>query len=138
MPALALELMSAPLALMPVPLSVSGLAAVITVPARSSTAPDVTDTVPEPLPSAVALPTLRVPADKVVVLGLVSTKAAVLESPDAIEARIREAAKIVPLERLCLSPQCGFASSEAGNPLSEADQAAKLARVVQVAAKVWG
>ena len=75
--------------------------------------------------------------DKVVVLGLVSTKAASLEAAEVIKARIAEAAKIVPLERLCLSPQCGFASSEAGNPLTFAEQQAKLDRVVSVAREVW-
>ncbi len=78
------------------------------------------------------------PDDKVVVLGLVSTKVAALESPDAIRSRIAEAARIVPLDRLCLSPQCGFASSEAGNPLSEDQQRAKLKLVVDVAQEVWG
>lgn len=83
-------------------------------------------------------PLRKLPVDKVVVLGLVSTKVATLEAADLIEARIREAAKVVPLERLCLSPQCGFASSEPGNPLSYAEQRAKLDRVVAVARKVWG
>ena len=82
-------------------------------------------------------PLAALPADKVVVLGLVSTKVGTLEDAGAIEARIREAAKVVPLERLCLSAQCGFASSEAGNPLSYDEQRAKLERVVGVARKVW-
>ena len=82
-------------------------------------------------------PLRALPDDKVVVLGLVTTKAATLESADAIKARITEASKFVPLDRLCLSPQCGFASSEAGNPLSFAEQDAKLARVIGVAGQVW-
>jgi 5-methyltetrahydropteroyltriglutamate--homocysteine methyltransferase len=82
-------------------------------------------------------PLAALPADKVVVLGLVSTKVGTLEDAGAIEARIREAAKVVPLERLCVSAQCGFASSEAGNPLSYDEQRAKLERVVGVARKVW-
>ncbi len=83
-------------------------------------------------------PLAALPKDKVVVLGLVSTKVGTLEAAEQIEARISEAAKIVPLDQLCLSAQCGFASSEAGNPLSEAEQRAKLERIVAVAAKVWG
>ncbi len=83
-------------------------------------------------------PLRALPADKVVVLGLISTKVGTLEAADVIEARIAEAASVVPLERLCLSPQCGFASSETGNPLSETEQRAKLERVVAVARKVWG
>jgi 5-methyltetrahydropteroyltriglutamate--homocysteine methyltransferase len=82
-------------------------------------------------------PLAALPDDKVVVLGLVSTKVGMLEDAGAIEARVREAAKVVPLERLCLSAQCGFASSEAGNPLSYDEQRAKLERVVGVARKVW-
>ena len=77
------------------------------------------------------------PQDKVVVLGLVSTKTGVLEAADLIESRIREAAKLVPLDRLCLSAQCGFASSVTGNPLSDAEQRTKLERIVAVARKVW-
>jgi 5-methyltetrahydropteroyltriglutamate--homocysteine methyltransferase len=83
-------------------------------------------------------PLKALPDDKTVVLGLVSTKVGTLEAAGEIEARIREAAKVVPLERLCLSAQCGFASSETGNPLSEAEQRAKLERIVAVAQKVWG
>lgn len=83
-------------------------------------------------------PLAALPAGKVVVLGLVSTKLGTLETASSIEQRIAEAARLVPLERLCLSPQCGFASSETGNPLSEAEQIAKLERVVAVARKVWG
>jgi 5-methyltetrahydropteroyltriglutamate--homocysteine methyltransferase len=78
------------------------------------------------------------PADKRVVLGLVSTKTAVLEEPDALRRRIDEAARYVALERLALSPQCGFASTVGGNELSSDDQRRKLARVVEVARQVWG
>ena len=73
-----------------------------------------------------------------VVLGLLTTKAGALEDAALIEQRIREAARFVPLERLALSPQCGFASAGAGNPLTPAEQEAKLRRVVEVARKVWG
>lgn len=79
-----------------------------------------------------------VPARKHVVLGLVSTKRAALESPDELRRRIDEAARHVPLERLALSPQCGFASVAGGNLLTEEEQAAKLRRVVEVAAATWG
>ena len=78
-----------------------------------------------------------IPAGKVVALGLVSTKTRVLESADELERRIDEASRFAPLDRLALATQCGFASSVKGNPLSEADQEAKLARIVEVAAKVW-
>src|SRR4051794_27256562 len=77
------------------------------------------------------------PAGKRVVLGLVSTKSARVETADELLRRIEQAAKVAPLERLALSPQCGFASSIKGNPLGEAQQRAKLARIVEVAAKVW-
>lgn len=79
-----------------------------------------------------------VPADKTAVLGLVSTKTPALEDADALCRRIDEAARYLPLERLALSPQCGFASTVAGNPLSADDQRRKLALVVEVAARVWG
>ncbi len=82
-------------------------------------------------------PLAALPDDKVVVLGLVSTKVGTLEAVAQIEERIREAARLVPMERLCLSAQCGFASSVTGNPLSEAEQRAKLERVVAVARKMW-
>jgi 5-methyltetrahydropteroyltriglutamate--homocysteine methyltransferase len=74
----------------------------------------------------------------VVVLGLVSTKTPVLESQDVLRRRIDEAARYVPLENLALSPQCGFASTSAGNVLTRDEQQAKLALVVDTAAKVWG
>jgi 5-methyltetrahydropteroyltriglutamate--homocysteine methyltransferase len=78
------------------------------------------------------------PKGKTVVLGLVSTKGPALESKDELKRRIDEAARIAPLEQLALSPQCGFASSIKGNPLTEQDQVAKLTRVVEVACEVWG
>jgi 5-methyltetrahydropteroyltriglutamate--homocysteine methyltransferase len=83
-------------------------------------------------------PLRNVPDDRTVVLGLVTTKRAALESPSELQRRIREAAAFVPLERLALSPQCGFASTQEGNLLSEADQAAKLALVTETARGVWG
>jgi 5-methyltetrahydropteroyltriglutamate--homocysteine methyltransferase len=76
--------------------------------------------------------------DKKIVLGLVTTKLGELESKDALKRRIDEAARFVPLERLCLSPQCGFSSTHHGNALSQDDQWRKLERVVEVAREVWG
>jgi 5-methyltetrahydropteroyltriglutamate--homocysteine methyltransferase len=78
-----------------------------------------------------------VPRDKVVVLGLVSTKVPELEPLDELRRRIDEAAKYVPLERLAVSPQCGFGSDVVGNLVSEDDQRRKLERVVEVARKTW-
>jgi 5-methyltetrahydropteroyltriglutamate--homocysteine methyltransferase len=78
------------------------------------------------------------PAGKRVALGLVSTKTARVETADELLSRIDQAAKHAPLEQLGLSPQCGFASSIKGNPLGEAEQRAKLARIVEVADKMWG
>ena len=75
---------------------------------------------------------------KKVVLGLVTTKVGELESKDALKRRIDEASRFVPIERLCLSPQCGFSSTHHGNALSEDDQWRKLERVVDVAREVWG
>lgn len=83
-------------------------------------------------------PLRHVPKDRRVVLGLVTTKTGALESKDAIKRRIDEAAKYVSLDQLCLSPQCGFASSEEGNALTEDEQWAKLRLVVEVADEVWG
>ena len=74
----------------------------------------------------------------VVVLGLVSSKTPVLESQDALRRRVDEAAKYVPLENLALSPQCGFASTSAGNVLTQDEQKAKLALIADTAAKIWG
>jgi 5-methyltetrahydropteroyltriglutamate--homocysteine methyltransferase len=72
------------------------------------------------------------------VLGLVSTKTAALENADLLRHRLDDAAKYAPIGQLCISPQCGFASSIGGNPLSEAEQEAKLRRLVDVATDVWG
>jgi len=82
-------------------------------------------------------PLRLLPKGKRAVLGLVSTKSARLETADELMRRLDEAAKVAPLESLALSPQCGFASSIKGNPLGEAEQQAKLARIVEVAGKVW-
>src|SRR5690242_11697906 len=79
-----------------------------------------------------------VPKGKTVVLGLVTSKSGTLESKDELKRRIDEAAQYVPLEQLCLSPQCGFASTEEGNVLTQDEQWAKLARIVEVARDVWG
>jgi 5-methyltetrahydropteroyltriglutamate--homocysteine methyltransferase len=79
-----------------------------------------------------------VPNGKVVVLGLVTSKSGNLESKDEMKRRIEEAAKFVPLEQICLSPQCGFASTEEGNILAENQQWAKLERIVDIAREVWG
>lgn len=82
-------------------------------------------------------PLKDVPANKKVVLGLITTKSPQLENRQAIISRINEAAKYVPLERLCLSPQCGFASCEIGNKLTEEEQWAKIALVQSIAKEVW-
>jgi 5-methyltetrahydropteroyltriglutamate--homocysteine methyltransferase len=79
-----------------------------------------------------------VPRNKTVVLGLVSSKRSALENKADLLQRIDEAAKILPLEQLALSPQCGFASTMEGNDLTEADQWAKLKLVVETAREVWG
>jgi 5-methyltetrahydropteroyltriglutamate--homocysteine methyltransferase len=83
-------------------------------------------------------PLRALPKGKTVVLGLVTTKVGELESKDALKRRIDEAAKVVPLEQLALSPQCGFSSTHHGNALSVDDQWRKLERVVEVAGEVWG
>jgi len=83
------------------------------------------------------VPLQYVPQDKTVVLGLVSTKSPVLESADDLCRRIDEAGCFMPLARLALSPQCGFASTAPGNPLTLADQEKKLRLVVEVADKMW-
>jgi 5-methyltetrahydropteroyltriglutamate--homocysteine methyltransferase len=75
---------------------------------------------------------------KVVVLGLVTSKAGALESRDELKRRIDQAAKYLPIEQLALSPQCGFASTEEGNLLTEEEQWAKLSLCVEVAREVWG
>ncbi|MFC4944875.1 5-methyltetrahydropteroyltriglutamate--homocysteine S-methyltransferase [Pseudonocardia sp. GCM10023141] len=79
-----------------------------------------------------------VPPGKQVVLGLVTTKRGELEDADTLKRRIDEAAKFVPLDQLCLSPQCGFSSTVEGNSLTRDEQAAKLALIVEVAQDVWG
>jgi len=79
-----------------------------------------------------------VPKDKTVVLGLVTSKSGALETKDELKRRIEEAAKFVPLEQICLSPQCGFASTEEGNILTEDQQWAKLRMIVELADEVWG
>ena len=83
-------------------------------------------------------PLRLLPKNKKVVLGLVTTKVGQIESKDALKRSIDLAAKYVPLENLCISPQCGFASTHHGNKLSEDDQWRKLALVVEVANEVWG
>ena len=79
-----------------------------------------------------------VPKGKRVVLGLISTKQPELESKDALKRRIEAAAKYVPIENLCISPQCGFASTHHGNRITPDIQRAKLALVVEVATEIWG
>ena len=83
-------------------------------------------------------PLRLVPKDRQVVLGLVTTKTGRLESKDDLKRRIDEAAKYISLDQLCLSPQCGFASTEEGNTLAEDEQWAKLRMIVEVAEEVWG
>ncbi|HYN12958.1 MAG TPA: 5-methyltetrahydropteroyltriglutamate--homocysteine S-methyltransferase [Burkholderiales bacterium] len=78
-----------------------------------------------------------VPKGKKVVLGLVTTKAAELESKDSLKKKIQAAAKFVPLDNLCLSPQCGFSSTHHGNNLTQDDQWRKLERVVEVSREIW-
>jgi 5-methyltetrahydropteroyltriglutamate--homocysteine methyltransferase len=79
-----------------------------------------------------------VPKGKAVVLGLISSKTPALENLDDLRRRVDEASRQIELDRLAISPQCGFASSAAGNPLSEADERAKLALVVAAARAIWG
>ncbi|HEV7982768.1 MAG TPA: 5-methyltetrahydropteroyltriglutamate--homocysteine S-methyltransferase [Xanthobacteraceae bacterium] len=79
-----------------------------------------------------------VPKGKTVVLGLVTSKTGVLESKDHLRRRIDEATKFIGLDQLCLSPQCGFASTEDGNTLAEGEQWAKLAMIVELADEIWG
>jgi len=78
------------------------------------------------------------PKGKIAVLGLVTTKSGKLETRDELKRRIDQAAKFAPLEQLCLSPQCGFASTSEGNLLSIDEQFAKLALIVETARDVWG
>jgi 5-methyltetrahydropteroyltriglutamate--homocysteine methyltransferase len=79
-----------------------------------------------------------VPKGKGVVLGLISSKVPALEPLDLLRRRVDEATRHIDLDRLALSPQCGFASTVAGNPVTEADERAKLARVVEAAKAIWG
>ena len=79
-----------------------------------------------------------VPKGKMVVLGLVTSKRGAIESKDVLKRRIDEAAKFVPLDQLCLSPQCGFSSTVEGNALTVDQQAAKLRLIVETAREVWG
>lgn len=83
-------------------------------------------------------PLAHVPEDKVAVLGLVTTKTSRRETVEGLEARIREAAEYAPLERLAISPQCGFATSVIGNAISFEDQEYKLRVVAETAERVWG
>ena len=83
-------------------------------------------------------PLAAVPEDKIVVLGLVTTKSGRAETAAELASRIAEASRYVPLDRLALSPQCGFATSIGGNNLSTADQQRKLSTIVETANRVWG
>jgi 5-methyltetrahydropteroyltriglutamate--homocysteine methyltransferase len=83
-------------------------------------------------------PLRYVPKGKTVALGLVTTKTGALESKDDLKRRIEEASRYCPLEQLCLSPQCGFASTEEGNVLTHDEQWAKLQRIVEVTDEIWG
>jgi 5-methyltetrahydropteroyltriglutamate--homocysteine methyltransferase len=78
------------------------------------------------------------PKGKIAILGLISTKLGQLETKDSLKRRIDEAAKVVPMEQLAISPQCGFASGGHGNALSLKDETDKLKLVVDVAREVWG
>jgi 5-methyltetrahydropteroyltriglutamate--homocysteine methyltransferase len=79
-----------------------------------------------------------VPKGKMVVLGLVTTKRGSLESKDQLKRRIDEASQFVPLDQICLSPQCGFSSTVEGNSITVDDEVAKLRLVVETANEVWG
>jgi 5-methyltetrahydropteroyltriglutamate--homocysteine methyltransferase len=79
-----------------------------------------------------------VPREKAVVLGIISSKVPQLESPDDLRRRIDEASRYMPLENMCISPQCGFSSTHHGNELTHDDQWRKLELVVNTATKVWG
>jgi 5-methyltetrahydropteroyltriglutamate--homocysteine methyltransferase len=83
-------------------------------------------------------PLRHVPSGKKVVLGLVSSKTPNLESRDDLKRRIDTASRFLPLDQLCLSPQCGFASNFMGNPLTVDDERRKLSLVVETAREVWG
>jgi methionine synthase II (cobalamin-independent) len=79
-----------------------------------------------------------VPKNKMVVLGLITTKRGAIESKDLLKRRIDAASKYVPIEQLCLSPQCGFSSTVKGNSLTLEEQMAKLRLVAETAREVWG
>ena len=79
-----------------------------------------------------------VPEGKIVVLGLVTTKRGELEEKDELKRRIEEASRFVPLDQLCLSPQCGFSSTVEGNALTYDQQVAKLRLIVETAREIWG
>ena len=81
---------------------------------------------------------LRSARDKLVVLGLVTSKSPELETKDELKRRIEEAARFIDIDQLCLSPQCGFSSTKEGNSLTVDEQRAKLALVVETADEVWG
>jgi 5-methyltetrahydropteroyltriglutamate--homocysteine methyltransferase len=83
-------------------------------------------------------PLRLLPKGKKVALGLVTTKSGNLEPKDTLKRRVDEAAKFTDLEQLCLATQCGFASTEEGNTLTEDQQWAKLERIVEVAEDIWG
>ncbi|MFM2128917.1 MAG: 5-methyltetrahydropteroyltriglutamate--homocysteine methyltransferase, partial [Pseudomonadota bacterium] len=83
-------------------------------------------------------PLRHVPAGKKVVLGMVSTKKREMESKDSLKRRLDEAARVLPMEQLCLSPQCGFSSGVGRKALNEDDERRKLALVVETATEVWG
>jgi 5-methyltetrahydropteroyltriglutamate--homocysteine methyltransferase len=83
-------------------------------------------------------PLVDVPEDTTVVLGLLTTKTGALEPLDELRRRVAQAARIVPLERLALSPQCGFATSVLGSALTPDEQRAKLRRVAEAAGAIWG
>jgi 5-methyltetrahydropteroyltriglutamate--homocysteine methyltransferase len=83
-------------------------------------------------------PLQQVPPAKAVVLGLVSSKTAELETADSLRRRLAEASQFIDLDQVGLSPQCGFASTVAGNPLTEDDERRKLEQIVNVAEQVWG
>ena len=83
-------------------------------------------------------PLRHVPKDKGVVLGLVSSKIPELESVETLQRRTGEAERYISLDQLALGPQCGFASTVAGNPVTEEIERAKLARIVEAAGKIWG
>ena len=82
-------------------------------------------------------PLRHVPDDKMVVLGVVTTKTPQLERVDDLKARVRDAAQHIDLERLAIGPQCGFATSILGNALTETDEKAKLDLIASTAAEIW-